>query len=155
MLAEAQEALAGGNAEEAAVRYGEALWEAESAGFAGCLFAALSGLGDALSSQGRHGQAVAPYRRAAAVLESERGPRDLDVAAALVRLAGAVFRAKPDTAAESILRRALDIRRSALGDHPAVAEILDLIAVVRFANAEAVSAEGLRGDADRIRAAHR
>ena len=154
-LAAAEAALIRGAAEEAAARYRAAWHEAEAAAAPRCHAAALTGLGDALAVQDRHAEAVTPYRRAVSVLESIHGGGHLDVAAALVALGAAMFRAKPDTAAEPILRRALDIRREKLGAHPDVAEVLDLIAFVRFANAEAVSAEGLRGDADRIRAAHR
>ena len=152
----AEAALARGEAEEAAARFRAAWREAEAVpGQMTCIAAALTGLGDALTVQGRHAEAVTPYRRAVSVLESIHGRGHLDVAVSLVALGTAMFRAKPDTAAEPILQRALDIRRARLGAHPAVAEVLDLIASVRFANAEAVSAEGLRGDADRIRATHR
>jgi hypothetical protein len=58
----------------------------------------------------------------------------------------------PSTAAEPILVRALAIRMEILGDHADTAEVLDLMSLVRFANAGAVSAEGLQGDAARMRA---
>ena len=124
-----------------------------SATWAQCADAAcLTGLGDALHADRLYSQAIPHYRQALAVVERSQGPDHLDVASALVNLGRAMFHATFDTTAEPILRRALDIRSRALGDHLDTIEVLDLIALVRFANAEAVSAEGLMGDAARMRA---
>jgi hypothetical protein len=63
-----------------------------------------------------------------------------------------MFHDTHSTAAQPILARALAIRTDILGDHADTAEVLDLMSLVRFGNAEAVSAEGLMGDAARMRA---
>ena len=117
-----------------------------------CLGAILGGLGDALFGQGQYAAAVPLYRETLGLAKMALGADHLDVATALVSLGAAMFHATHDTAAEPVLARALAIRKRALGDHEDVAAVLDLIALVRFANAEAVSAEGLQGDAARMRA---
>ena len=112
----------------------------------------LIALGDDLYDTGRYREAVGIFRQALA-LEDTLGDGDtLDIATILVRLGAAMFHDTHSTAAEPILARALGIRMEILGDHPDTAEVLDLISLVRFANAEAVSAEGLMGDAARMRA---
>lgn len=111
-----------------------------------------TGLGDAHYADRLYSEAIPHYRQALEAVERSQGPDHLDVATALVNLGRAMFQATFDTTAEPILRRALDIRSRALGDHLDTIEVLDLMALVRFANAEAVSAEGLQGDAARMRA---
>lgn len=146
-------ALAREDFAEAQRRFGDARQKAELAGPEyPCLSASLGGIGDALFGQGLYAEAVPVYRRVLKITEAALGPDHPEVATALVHLGDAHFRATHDTSAEPILRRALIIRKRELGDHEDVAAILELIAVVRFSNAEAVSAEGLLGDAARMRA---
>ena len=113
---------------------------------------ALVALGDDLYGQNRYGEAVGIFRKAMALEDSTKGGDPLDLATVLVRLGAAMFHNTHNTAAEPILVRALAIRMEILGDHADTAEVLDLMSLVRFANAGAVSAEGLQGDAARMRA---
>ena len=115
---------------------------------------ALIALGDSLYAESQYREAVGLFRRALdlAEIEAANGGDPLDLATVLVRLGAAMFHNTHSTAAQPILGRALAIRMDILGDHADTAEVLDLMALVRFGNAEAVSGEGLMGDAARMRA---
>lgn len=113
---------------------------------------ALLALGDKFYEQRHYAEAVKIFQRALVLEEAEETPDLLNLATVLVRLGSAMFHNTHSTAAEPILARALAIRQRILGDHPDTIEVLDFISLVRFANAEAISAEGLQGDANRMRA---
>ena len=119
-----------------------------------CDIPSLIATGDALYAESRYREAVGLFRRALGLAEmlAANGGDPLDLATVLVRLGAAMFHDTHSTAAQPILARALAIRTDILGDHADTAEVLDLMSLVRFGNAEAVSAEGLMGDAARMRA---
>jgi CHAT domain-containing protein/tetratricopeptide (TPR) repeat protein len=75
-----------------------------------------------LQRQGRHSEAEALYRAAAAAAEKTKGPRHIDVASALNNLANVLLDQSKHGEVEALYRRALGIQEERLGpNHASVA----------------------------------